>query len=146
MQGNDLAPFSPKSKAVIFEGVLASPPEGLSKVKASLLFRNEKWDTYIRSWKPNTLPLKQLSDAVNRLGIGFEVYTFMPPPVAEAIDSWLTRKGVSVAVISYNDIHELRDDLNINRGITTIYVAETEHYKLIGPRATVVGAETMWSY
>lgn len=144
MQGNDLAPFAPKSKAVIFEGILASPPEGLTKVKASLLLRNEKWDTYIRSWKINTLQVKQLSDAINRLGIGFEVYTFLPAPVAEAIDRWLTRKGISTLVVAYNDIFELRDDLNINRGITTIYVAETEHYKIIGPRATVVAPETNW--
>ena len=145
MEGNDLAPFAPKSQAVIFEGVLASPPEGLTKMRAALLLRNEKWDAYIKMWKANTLPLKMLADAVNRLGIGFEVYTFLEPQIADAIDRWLTRKGIPTAVIPYQDIKELREDLDINRSITRVYVADDEHYKTLGLRATVVTPETRWS-
>lgn len=145
MEGNDLAPYAPKSQAVIFENVLASPPEGLSKVRASLLLRNEKWDSYIKMWKPNTLPLKTLADAVNRLGIGFEVYTFLEPQIADAIDRWLTRKGIPTAVIPYQDVNELREDLDINRSITRVYVGNDDLYKVLGMRATVVTPETRWS-
>lgn len=145
MQGNDLSSFTSRSQATMFEGVLANPPEGLAKVKASFLLRNEKWDSYLRLWEPNTLPIKSLSDSINRLGIGTEVYTLLPPQVAEAIDKWLIKKGISTNVIAYQDIKELVYDLSINRGITQVYVADQEHYKLIGPRATVVSSKTAWA-
>lgn len=145
MEGNDLAPYAPKSQAVIFENVLASPPEGLAKAKAAFLLRGEKWDAYLKTWKANTLPLKNLSDAVNRLGIGFEVYTFLNPMVAEAIDRWLTRKGIPTAVICYQNVEELREDLDINRSITRVYVGTDDEYKVLGMRATVVTPETRWA-
>lgn len=145
MEKNDLFSFSSKSQATIFEGVLASPPEGLAKVKASFYLRNEKWDSYLRLWEPNTLPIKSLSDAINRLGIGTEVYTMLPPQVADAIDRWLIKKGISTNVVAYQDIKELAYDFGINRGITNIYVADEEHYKLLGFRATVVSAKTAWT-
>ncbi len=145
MQGNDLSSFTARSKATMFEGVLANPPEGLAKVKASYYLRNEKWDLYLRLWEPNTLPIKSLSDHVNRLGIGTEVYTLLPPQVADAIDRWLLKKGISTNVVAYQDIKELAYDLSINRGITQIYVADQEHYKLIGLRATVVSPKTAWA-
>jgi hypothetical protein len=129
----------------MFEGVLANPPEGLAKVKASYYLRNEKWDSYLRLWETNTLPIKSLSDHVNRLGIGTEVYTLLPPQVADAIDRWLLKKGISTNVVAYQDIKELAYDLSINRGITQIYVADQEHYKLIGLRATVVSPKTAWA-
>lgn len=146
MEGNDLAPYASKSQAVIFENVLASPPEGLAKAKASMLLRGEKWDAYLKTWKPHSVPLKSLSDAVNRLGIGFEVYTFLEPMVAEAIDRWLTRKGIPIAVIPYRDLQELREDLDINRGIVRVFVGTDEAYKVLGLRATVVGPETSWVF
>lgn len=145
MQGNDLSSFTSRSQATMFEGVLANPPEGLAKVKASFFLRNEKWDSYLRLWEPNTLPIKSLSDSINRLGIGTEVYTLLPPQVAEAIDKWLIKKGISTNVVAYQDIKELVYDLSINRGITQVYVADQEHYKLIGPRATVVSSKTAWA-
>lgn len=145
MERNDLAPYSMKSQATMFEGVLASEPEGIAKIKAAYYLRNEKWDQYLRMWEPNTLPIKSLSDAVNRLGIGTEVYTLLPPQVADAIDRWLIKKGISTNVVAYQDIKELAYDLSINRGITQIYVADQEHYKLIGLRATVVSPKTAWS-
>lgn len=129
----------------MFEGVLASEPEGIAKIKAAYFLRNEKWDQYLRMWEPNTLPIKSLSDSINRLGIGTEVYTLLPPPVADAIDRWLIKKGISTNVVSFQDIKELAYDLSINRGITQIYVADQEHYKLIGLRATVVSPKTAWS-
>jgi hypothetical protein len=145
MEKNDLFSFSSKSQATIFEGVLATPPEGLAKVKASFYLRNEKWDSYLRLWEPNTLPIKSLSDAINRLGIGTEVYTMLPPQVADAIDRWLIKKGISTNVVAYQDIKELAYDFGINRGITKIYVADEEHYKLLGFRATVVSAKNAWT-
>jgi hypothetical protein len=96
-------------------------------------------------WEPNTLPIKSLSDAINRLGIGTEVYTMLPPQVADAIDRWLIKKGISTNVVAYQDIKELAYDFGINRGITKIYVADQEHYKLLGFRATVVSAKTAWT-
>jgi len=145
MQGNDLSSFTARSQATMFEGVLASPPEGIAKVKASFYLRNEKWDSYLRLWQPNTLPIKSLSDSVNRLGIGTEVYTLLPPQVADAIERWLIKKGISTNVVAYQDIKELAYDLSINRGINQIYVSEYEHYKLLGLRATVVSSKTAWA-
>jgi hypothetical protein len=145
MEKNDLFSFTSKSQATMFEGVLASPPEGIAKVKANYFLRSEKWDQYLRMWEPNTLPIKSLSDAVNRLGIGTEVYTLLPPQVADAIDRWLIKKGISTNVVAYQDIKELVYDLNINRGITKVYVADQEHYKMIGFRATVVSPKTAWT-
>jgi hypothetical protein len=146
MEKNDLASHTSLSQATMFEGVLASPPEGLKKVRANILLRGENYKEYLRQWTTNETPLKHLSDSINRLGLGTEVYTLLSPPIAEEIDRWLARKGISTSVYSYPNIEELADDFRLNRGISKIYVADQEHYKILGFRSTVVGTKTAWSY
>lgn len=144
MEGNDLAEFAPLQQGVIFEGVLANPPEGLKSWRTRIAQRTGDWKTVINAMTPSELPLKSLADSVNRRGIGTIVYTFMPPDAIDAIERWLIRKGISTPVESYTDIEALADDLRYNRSVRVIYVPTQEEQAVIGIRATVLGSERAW--
>lgn len=144
MEGNDLAAFAPIQQAVIFEGVLANPPEGLKSWRSRLAQRAGDWKTVVNGMNPNELPLKSLADSINRRGIGTIVYTFLPPEAVDPIERWLIRKGISTPVESYTDIAALADDLRYNRSIHVIYVPTQEEQAIIGIRATVLGSERAW--
>lgn len=141
MEKGDIQAYDSRGFGVVFEGLLASEPTG---IRSAIVSRSKDWDRIIRSWKPNDLPLKALSDHTNRLGIGAEVYTFLDPAAAEAIDNWLVRKGISVPVMFYESINELSYDLRFKRSIRIIYVPQHEQAKVIGVRATVTSPETAW--
>lgn len=144
MEGNDLAPYAPIQQATLFEGVLASKPVGLRKVRYRLSSRSNDWASVIKQMTPNDLPIKSLVDCVNRRGIGTVVYTFLPPDAVDEIDRWLLRKGVSTIVESYPDVEALAYDLRFNRSVHVIYVETQEQQSIIGIRATVVGSERSW--
>lgn len=144
MEGNDLAPFAPIQQAVIFEDVLASMPEGVKSLRARLAKRTNDWPTLVNHMKANDLPLKALSDSINRRGIGTIVYTFLPTEAVDAVERWLIRKGISTIVESYPDVETLAEDLRLNRSIHVIYVASQEQQSIIGIRATVLGSERAW--
>lgn len=141
MEKGDIQSYDSRGFGVVFEGLLASQPTGF---RALLSKRTNDWNRIIYTWKGNDLPLKALSDHTNRLGIGAEVYTFLDPEAASAIDSWLTRKGISVPVMYYESVNELSYDLRFKRSIRVIYVPQDEQAKTIGVRATVVSPESAW--
>ena len=140
MQGNDISLGIDAGQGVIFEGLLAVPPDK----KYSIFKRNnEISEKYIRDWRTNELALKALIDTSDRLGVSTEVYTFLP--FAEEIESWLFRKGVSLPVYHYKNIEELAYDLRFKRSVRTIYVPEQEQASIIGLRATVVDNKKAWT-
>jgi hypothetical protein len=141
MQGNDIGEYTQRGQGVIFEGVLATEPESL----ASRLYKQrENWDKYINQWKPNDLPLKAMFDSALRLGVATDVYTFIDSGAVEAIDKWLTRKGISVAVMYFKNVEELAYDLKFQRSIRTIYVETQEQGSIIGIRSHVVDPKKAW--
>lgn len=140
MQGNDISVGMDAGQGVIFEGLLAVPPDR----KYNLFKRNsEVGEKYIREWKPNELALKALIDTSDRLGVSTEVYTFLP--FAEEIESWLFRKGVSLPVFAYSNIEELAYDLRFKHSIRRILVPTQEQAIVIGMRATVVDPQKAWT-
>ena len=140
MQGNDINNFQDIGQGVIFEGLLASPPDKKIKVFRRDYVATEKG---IQNWKVNDLPLKALIDTSDRLGVNTEVYTFLP--FSSAIETWLFRKGISLPVIHYRNIEELAYDLRYKRSIRTILVPTQEQAIIIGIRATVVDPKKAWT-
>lgn len=140
MLGNDIREHHDVGQGVIFEGLLASaPPRKLFKLSLS-----PDWDKELRRWKPHDLPLKALVDSYDRLGISTEVYTFLEGG-QEAVESWLLRKGISLAVYEYANIDELAYDLRFKRSMRTIYVPDQEQAAVIGLRAQVVDPRKAWT-
>lgn len=139
MEGNDISINQDVGQGVIFEGLIANPPN-----KSFNLFKRNTGVTEkdIRSWKPNELILKALIDTSDRLGINTEIYTFLP--FAEEIESWFYRKGVSLPVFQYENIEELAYDLRFKRSIRRILVATPEQAQIVGIRATVVDPQKAW--
>jgi len=145
MQGNDLASFAPISQATMFEGVLASEPEGLSKVRSRVALTTKNWEQYISFWKVNEIPVKHAIDLINRYNVGVVVYTLLPDYLVDSIEKWLIRKGISTTVTAYKSIEELAYDLRFFPSIQKVYIANEEHAKIIGFRSTVVTPKTAWS-
>lgn len=145
MQGNDLASFSPISQATMFEGVLASEPEGLAKVRARADLISRNWGHYISLWKTNEVPIKHSIDLINRYKVGIVVYTLLPDYLVDSIEKWLSRKGISTTVTAFKSIEELAYDLRFFPTIQKVYTADEEHAKIIGIRSTVVTPKTAWS-
>lgn len=145
MQGNDIAPFHPIAQGVVFDGLLASPPTGNKSFLETVQRRRKNWDAVIRLWEPHDLPLKALSDCVNRLGLGTDVYTFIHEDAVDAIDRWLVRKGVSTPVYYYESPELLEYDLRFNRAVRIIYTSDEETARILGPRATVASIEKAWT-
>jgi hypothetical protein len=145
MQGNDIASFSPTAQGVIFDGLLATPPSGNKSLLETIQKRRDRWDSVINLWEPNDLPLKALSDSVNRLGLGTDVYTFIHPDAVDAIDKWLVRKGISTPVYYYETPQLLEYDLRFSRAVRIIYTSNEEYARILGIRATVVNPERAWT-
>lgn len=145
MQGNDISSYAPLAQALVFEGLLASPPEGPKAVLENINRKRGNWESVLRLWTPHELPLKALSDSVNRLGLGTDIYTFLHEDAVPVIDNWLVRKGISTPVYYYPSVELLEYDLRFQRAIRTIYVANEEHAKVLGIRSTVVQNNTAWT-
>lgn len=144
MQGNDIGVFDRLGQATMFEGVLASPPSGSAKLKYKFHESRNDWESALKLWRPNDLPLRSLVDFTNRLSIGTEVITFLSPDAVEPIYNWLSRKGVSTTVLYYEDAAQFRDDFIYNRSLRVFYTSSTDDAQIIGIRATVVGPTTAW--
>lgn len=145
MLGNDIAPFSPTAQGVVFDNLLASPPTGAKALMETVHRRRNDWDAVLRMWEPHDLPLKALSDCVNRLGLGTDVYTFIHPDAVDAIDRWLIRKGVSCPVYYYESAEMLEYDLRFQRAVRIIYTSDQEVAHTLGPRATVTQTDKAWT-
>lgn len=145
MQGNDITDYAALAQAVVFEGLLASPPEGAKGLLENLQRKRGNWEGALRTWEPHDMPLKALSDSVNRLGIGTDVYTFLHEDAVEVIDKWLVRKGISTSIYFYPTVELLEYDLRFQRAIRTIYVANQDHAQILGMRATVIGSHQAWT-
>jgi hypothetical protein len=142
MEGNDLLNYDTRGFGIVFEGLLASPPERTLRS----VFRSQvpNWERDIHRWKANELPLKSLIDTSSRLGIGCEVYTFLSEDAVDPIERWLSRKGVSVPAFYYEDATYLEYDLRFNRSIRTILVPTDELAQIIGIRARVTPTDRGW--
>jgi hypothetical protein len=139
MQGNDISVDYDSGQGIIFEGLIANPPE-----KVLNIFKKQTVsEKSIKNWRPNELCLKALIDTSDRLGISTEVYTFLP--YAEEIESWFFRKGISIPVYHYTNIEELAYDLRFKRSIRRILVPTQEQASIIGIRATVVDPQKAWT-
>lgn len=145
MLGNDISSYSSIGQAVVFEGLLASPPTGAKSIAENLYRRRGNWSSAINLWKPNDLPLKALADSVNRLGIGANIYTFLGEDAASAIDQWLHRKNISCPVYYYETPELLEYDLRFQRDVRFIYVADEDVAKVLGVRATVASPDRAWT-
>ncbi len=146
MEGNDLAAWTDYTEAVVFEGVLAAPPDRtLQKFKFKVSQSTGDWDRALRLWRPGDHALKTLISNVNRIGIRTYVYTFLDEGAAEAIERWLARKGVGVSCTYYSSVEALRDDLRYNREVYKVYVPTYDMVREIGPRATAVSPDSTWS-
>jgi len=145
MQGNDISSFSPTAQGIVFDGLLASPPQGYKAFLETIHRRRDNWDAYIQLWEPHDLPIKALSDCVNRLGLGTDVYTFIHPDAADAIDRWLVRKGISTPVYYYESPELLEYDLRFSRAVRIIYTSDEETARILGPRATVATTDRAWT-
>lgn len=144
VEGNDLSVYDRIGQASMFEGVLASPPTGANKVKSKFYETRGDWESIIKLWTPNDMPIRSLNDCVNRLGLGTEVITFLHPEAVDPIYNWLSRKGVSTSVIYYEDINQYREDFQYNRGLKVFYTSSTEDAHILGMRATVVSPKSAW--
>lgn len=145
MQDNDIAWFSPTAQGVVFDGLLATPPTGSKALLETIQRRRDNWDGVLRLWEANELPLKALSDSVNRLGLGTDVYTFIHPDAVDAIDRWLVRKGISTPVYFYETPEMLEYDLRFSRAVRIIYTSDEYVAQVLGIRATVVDPEKAWT-
>jgi len=145
VERGDISAYAPPGLAVLFEGVLASPPDTLGKVIANIRLRANDYDAYLTYWKAHEIPLKHVIDTINRKQIGVVVYTLLPVEVAEAIDRWLIKRNISTTVVPYADIDDLTETSKFFPEIKTIYVADQEYARRIGMKATVVTPETSWN-
>jgi hypothetical protein len=144
MQGNNIGDTAIVGQGVIFEGVLASPPEKTDAIKAAFYKQNNKWDKYVAKWKPVDLPLKAMIDSAIRLGVQTDVYTFIDSDAVDAVDLWLRKRGISVGVMYYESIHDLAYDLRFQHSIKTIYVETQEQASIIGIRSHTVDPKKAW--
>lgn len=145
MERNDLAPFAPIGQGTMFEGVLASPPDGvIDNFKRSRREKAGDWDSALALWIPNSLPLRSMVDCVDRLGINTVVFTLLPEESVPAIDRWLLKYSITSPVIAYKDIDDLSVGLLLNRSLHVLYTSSEEHQRILGPRSTVVTQDQPW--
>jgi len=145
VEGNDIGVDVRQHVACMFEGLLmrrldiAPEKRGISRFfkKEEDLTEEEYIKREVRLWRPNDLPIKSASHMINKLGLGLEVYTYMDPLFVDAIEHWLSRKGVDVTVYAYYDLNDLHDDFKLNRDVYALFTPFEDDARLLGMRATV---------
>jgi hypothetical protein len=145
MLGNDISDFASTGQGIVFDGLLATPPTGSRAFLETIQRRRNNWDAVLRLWETNDLPVKALSDSINRLGVGTDVYTFIHPDAVDAIDRWLTRKGISTPVYYYETPEMLEYDLRFQRAVRIIYTSDEAVSQVLGIRSTVVSPDKAWT-
>lgn len=146
MERGDIGVFATLGQSCVFEGLLASPPASVGRrIRERFRTQINDWDSALKLWKPHDLPIRSISDHINRLGISTHVVTFLAPEAAEPIYRWLLRKGISTSVTYYPTPAEYRSDLKYDMGIKTVYVPDTEMAAVLGIKATVVSPDVPWS-
>lgn len=145
MQGNDISEYAAIAQGVVFDGLLATPPEGAKAILETIQRRRNNWDAVFRLWEPNDMPLRALSDSVNRLGLGTDIYTFTDTDAVDAIDRWLVRKGINCPVYFYESPELLEYDLRFQRAVRIIYTSDEETALTLGIRSTVVSPDKAWT-
>jgi hypothetical protein len=146
MEKNDIHPVSRIKQVTMFEGVLASPPSSvLDKVKGAYHKRTSDWASVIPLWKVHDMPMRSLSDCVNRRGIATHVITFLSPDAVDPIEKWLIRKGVSTPVMWYPSIVEFASDLVYDRSVAVVYTPHEDYSAILGLRGKVVSPDKPWS-
>lgn len=146
MLGNDIQSYEDVGYGVIFEDLLATPPDGVKGIGSALYQARNNWERVLKLWKPNDLPLKSLYDTTHRLGIGAEVYTFLSEDAVDAVDNWLQRKSMSLPVFYYKTVNDLEYDLRFKRSVRTIFVPHQEQASILGIRATVSSPISAWVF
>jgi hypothetical protein len=144
MLNNDIQSYDAVGYGVIFEDLLASPPEGLKAIGSALHKNRNNWNRVLNLWTPHDLPLKALYDTTHRLGIGAEVYTLLHEDAVDAVDNWLQRKGMSLPVLYYKTFGDLEYDLRFKRSVRTIFVPHQDQAAVLGIRATVTSSTSAW--
>lgn len=146
MERGDIGVFATPGQSCVFEGLLASPPDTVGRrVKERFRTRINDWDSALKLWKPHDLPIRSISDHINRLGISTLVVTFLSPDAAEPIYRWLLRKGIATSVTYYPSPAEYRSDLKYDMGVKTVYVPDSEMAAVLGIKATVVSPDLAWN-
>jgi hypothetical protein len=145
MLGNDISEYAAIAQGVVFDGLLATPPEGAKAILETIQRRRNNWDAVFRLWEPNDMPLRALSDSVNRLGLGTDIYTFTDADAVDAIDRWLVRKGINCPVYFYESPELLEYDLRFQRAVRIIYTSDEETALTLGIRSTVVSPDKAWT-
>ena len=144
MERGDIGTGARIGQACVFEGVLASRPTGAAAIRERFYANRGSWDSALKLWKPNDLPLKSLIDSSERMGIATDIITFLSHDATEPIYQWLLRKGVTLAVTHYDTPELYEQDLRYNRAIKVVYVPDKEIAYTLGMRATVVSPDSAW--
>lgn len=145
MEKGDIASYAKPGLAVMFEGVLANPPDKLNKVIANVRLRTNDYDAYLSYWRPNKLQVKHVIDSINRKQIGVLVYTLLAPELHDAIDRWLLHRNISTTIMVYQNIDDLVESQEFMREIKSVFVNDDELARRIGIRATVIQPDTKWN-
>lgn len=146
MERGDISDFTSIGQSCVFEGLLASPPESVGRrIRERFRTQINDWDAALKLWKPHDLPIRSISDHINRLGISTLVVTFLSADAAEPIYRWLLRKGIATSVTYYPSPAAYRSDLKYDMGIKTVYVPDQEMAAELGIRATVISPDLPWS-
>jgi hypothetical protein len=155
VEGNDIGVTHHQHVACLFEGLLMTPvverPE--ERGLLSRIFDRKRpvpvdtKEMMVRTWRPNEKPLKSVIHLNDHLGIGVDVYTYLPSGFKEDIEHWLARKGASLPVYCYDDWAHLAEDLKFNRDVHTYFTPYEEEAKIIGwHRATVVSPDNTFGF
>lgn len=144
MERGDISAVARVGQACVFEDVLASRPVGTDALKEKFHIRRGNWESALKLWKPNDLPLKSLIDSVDRLGISTLVVTFLPHASIDAVYHWLLRKGVTCPVEHYDSPEDYELDLRYDRQVKVVYVPNKEIAYTLGMRATVISPTSAW--
>lgn len=145
MERGDIAAYSKPGLAVMFEGVLANPPDRFNKIIANVRLRANDYDSYLSYWKPNHLQVKHVVDSINRKQIGVLVYTLLPPELSTAVDRWLLHRNISTTIMVYQNVDDLVESQQFMQEIKSVFVNDDELAKRIGIRATVIQPDTKWN-
>lgn len=126
MQGGDLSNEVAPRVLLVFEGLIAYPPEGREAVSADVARRLRRWKTVVKRWHLDETMVKQMWDLAWRRGIKFDVVTFLYEE-AFAVALWylLDDLGMPMSrVLWFQDAQALARSLVYMPDVQAVYTAD----------------------
>lgn len=139
MEKGDISNEVSPRLVVVFEGLIASLPEGAkARAQYDSLVKKEKWSEALALFEINELMAKHVLDLVWRQRFTVDVVTFIGPEMAELIEKRMDDEGIPIGRVFHTSSVLLGRSVAYRPDIAVIYDPDPSHRFTYGSKGRIM--------